>query len=335
MKKKDSTFEEDMGTLEQEDQENLSTETSGDNDSMSDDDAPLSLEEVQRRLEASEASEEAEIETSNSEETEIEDSEVSEETEGSPKISKKAQKAQKAEDKKLAKQAAKEQKAQKAAQQELEDDEDNTYDSDNYSSASDDSLDLYLVSDKAVPGLLEYLNDCGLAVTDIFDGVESLKNTLLLQSNRARIVIIDSGTGRFISPNVRKELVDIIGMNDENLQFTIFYTDNILKSTTIQELGKMGKELEWVKYSSTVVVAAYLLMKHEKYNIRRKAMSDAEYSQKTDSLRNKLKYIKGSEVPNRKPEALPQLTVNPDDIVAHFEGDTENEIQSFKVVIHS
>lgn len=321
MKKKDSTFEEDMDTLEQENQENLGTENSGDNASMSDDDAPLSLEEVQRRLEASEASEEAEIEVSNSEETE-----------DSPKISKKAQKAQKAEDKKLAKQAAKEQKAQKAAQQELED---NTYDSDNYSSASNDSLDLYLVSDKAVPGLLEYLNDCGLAVTDIFDGVEPLKNTLLLQSSRARIVIIDSGTGRFISPNVRKELVDIIGMNDENLQFTIFYTDNILKSTTIQELGKMGKELEWVKYSSTVVVAAYLLMKHEKYNIRRKAMSDAEYSQKVDSLRKKLKYIKGSEVPNRKPEALPQLTVNPDDIVAHFEGDTENEIQSFKVVIHS
>ena len=334
MKKKDSTFEEDMDTLEQEDQENLDPETSGDNDSMSDDDAPLSLEEVQRRLEASEASEEAEIEASNSGETEIEASN-SEETEGSPKISKKAQKAQKAEAKKLSKQAAKEQKAQKAAQQELEDDEDSTYDSDDYSSASDDSLDLYLVSDKAVPGLLEYLNDCGLAVTDIFDGVEPLKNTLLLQSSRARIVIIDSGTGRFISPNVRKELVDIIGMNDENLQFTIFYTDNILKSTTIQELGKMGKELEWVKYSSTVVVAAYLLMKHEKYNIRRKAMSDAEYSQKTDSLRNKLKYIKGSEVPNRKPEALPQLTVNPDDIVAHFEGDTENEIQSFKVVIHS
>lgn len=330
MKKKDSTFEEGMDTLEQEDQENLAPETSGDNDSMSDDDAPLSLEEVQRRLEASEASEEAEIETSNSEETEI-DTSNSEETEESTKISKKAQKAQKAE----AKQAAKEQKAPKAAQQEIEDDGDSTYDSDNYSYASDDSLDLYLVSDKVVPGLLEYLNDCGLAVTDIFDGVEPLKNTLLLQSSRARIVIIDSGTGRFISPNVRKELVDIIGMNDENLQFTIFYTDNILKSTTIQELGKMGKELEWVKYSSTVVVAAYLLMKHEKYNIRRKAMSDAEYSQKTDSLRNKLKYIKGSEVPNRKPEALPQLTVNPDDIVAHFEGDTENEIQSFKVVIHS
>ena len=49
---------------------------------------------------------------------------------------------------------------------------------------------------------------------------------MIMQMQPLRIVVIDSGTGKFITPTIRKDLIDMIGMADEDIDFTIFYTDS-------------------------------------------------------------------------------------------------------------
>lgn len=124
---------------------------------------------------------------------------------------------------------------------------------------------LYVVSDRITHGTLPYMRNSGLKVTGIFDQIDVLRNKLLMQFNSVRIVVIDSGTGKFVTPTIRKELIDMIGVNDENIKFTVFYTDSVLKSDAMEELGKAAKSVEWIKYKGTPVVVATMLLHDENY----------------------------------------------------------------------
>lgn len=127
---------------------------------------------------------------------------------------------------------------------------------------------LYVVTDKPTRGLVEYMRSCGLNVTNIYDNIADMRNILLMQFENTRIAIIDSGTGKFITPTIRRELIDMIGANDDDTRFTVFYTDSILRSDANTELGKAAKTIEWIKYQSTpIFVASMLCHENENYII--------------------------------------------------------------------
>lgn len=124
---------------------------------------------------------------------------------------------------------------------------------------------LYIVMDKSIPGLINFFRECGVKVSNIFDDIVDAKNTVLMQSEPIRIVVVDTGLGKFTTTSMRSELIDMLGIADENSKTTVFYTDSALKVDTIRTLGKSGKKIDWIQYKSTAVVAATILSYNENY----------------------------------------------------------------------
>ena len=77
--------------------------------------------------------------------------------------------------------------------------------------------------------------------------------------------MVDSGTGKFLTTTIRAELIDMIGVNDEDSKFTIFYTDSLLRSEISYALGKVAKTIDWFNYDSTVSMVATVLSYKEGY----------------------------------------------------------------------
>lgn len=183
---------------------------------------------------------------------------------------------------------------------------------------------LYVVTDKPTRGLVEYMRSCGLNVTNIYDNIADIRNILLMQFENTRIAIIDSGSGKFITPTIRKELIDMIGANDEDTRFTVFYTDSILKSDATSELGKAAKSIEWIKYQSTpIFVASMLCHENENYVIDK---ANAYKERKEDSI---LAYI-GDSPKDCELEKLGPLSITAASVSKNVLDESAGCIRKFK-----
>lgn len=180
---------------------------------------------------------------------------------------------------------------------------------------------LYIISDRPSIKLVQYARECGLQLTNIFDKIDTIRAIRLTQFNPARIAIIDSGTGKFVTPTIRKDLIDLIGTNDdEDTAFTVFYTDPIIKSDTIAEIGDAAKSIEWVKYSNTMACIATLLSHEDENYIIDDKTTNNDISSIDDSI---LRFI-GEKTPDYEPEKLSKLNITPE-IVKDNIGKSEHE----------
>ncbi len=138
-------------------------------------------------------------------------------------------------------------------------------------------VSLFVLTDKLTPHMMEFARDSGLAVSNIFTSVDDLKSLLMTTFGVTRIVVVDSGTGRFVAPATRKDLIDAIGMADDDVKFTVFYTSNLLKEDAKNTLTDNSANVEWVPYKCTSVCVAVMLMhKDEEYVYDSVAYADAE-----------------------------------------------------------
>lgn len=138
-------------------------------------------------------------------------------------------------------------------------------------------VSLFVLTDKLTPHTLAFARDSGLAVSNIFTSVDDLKSLLMTTFGVTRIVVVDSGTGRFVAPATRKDLIDAIGMADDDVKFTVFYTSNLLKEDAKNTLTDNSANVEWVPYKCTSVCVAVMLMhKAEEYVYDSVAYADAE-----------------------------------------------------------
>lgn len=138
-------------------------------------------------------------------------------------------------------------------------------------------VSLFVLTDKLTPHMMEFARDSGLAVSNIFTSVDDLKSLLMTTFGVTRIVVVDSGTGRFVAPATRKDLIDAIGMADDDVKFTVFYTSNLLKEDAKNTLTDNSANVEWVPYKCTSVCVAVMLMhKAEEYVYDSVAYADAE-----------------------------------------------------------
>lgn len=124
---------------------------------------------------------------------------------------------------------------------------------------------LYVISDKDTNDLLTFMRECGLVVDRIFETIEDLKNALLFLDIPCRIVVIDSGSSKFSSISMRKELIDLLGIADEQNKISIYYTDNSIKSDAVSTLGKKHKDIDWAVYENTTSIIATLMTNGERY----------------------------------------------------------------------
>lgn len=123
----------------------------------------------------------------------------------------------------------------------------------------------YLVTDRPVHGLINYFRECGINISNIYTSIKSARNTILMQTEPCRIIISDTGLGKFTTTRTRQELIDMIGICDENNKVTVFYTDSVLKVDSVKELGKDNIGIDWHKYTGTINMAVNILNYNEEY----------------------------------------------------------------------
>ena len=137
---------------------------------------------------------------------------------------------------------------------------------------------LYIIADRKIHGMLQYFRDYGVNVSKIFTDIEEARNTMLMQTELSRLVVIDTGTGRFTNMASRRDLVDLMGICDEETKISIFYTDSVIRTEINSAAEVDDKHIEWFKYKSTAVVLANLLQKtkYENYCIYEDDEDDEE-----------------------------------------------------------
>ena len=126
---------------------------------------------------------------------------------------------------------------------------------------------LYIIADRTFNGMLSYFRYYGVKVTKIFDSIQDATNTLLMQVEPCKVVIIDSGTGKFTSVSSRQALIELLSISDESNRTAVFYTDSVIKAEAKQNLISESRDITWHKYKTTADVAAILLqnLKKETY----------------------------------------------------------------------
>lgn len=127
-------------------------------------------------------------------------------------------------------------------------------------------LILYIIIDKANPAMLQYYRECGVNVSKIFTNINDAKDTLLMQVDPVKILIIDTGTGRFSAMGSRKELLDLMGICDADARISVFLTDTVIKSEVEYNESFETKKIHWYKFKSNTDVIAKLLQAKDKEN---------------------------------------------------------------------
>ncbi|MBO5388567.1 MAG: hypothetical protein J6A59_10565 [Lachnospiraceae bacterium] len=124
---------------------------------------------------------------------------------------------------------------------------------------------LYIVIDKYIEGLINYMRESGLNVSRIFKNIADARDELIMQTEPYRLVVVETGLGRFTSTSQRKEIIDLLGIcTDEDSRASVFYTDSVLKIDVIRELGK-DTNIKWEKYKNTALTVVRLLKLHENF----------------------------------------------------------------------
>lgn len=192
-------------------------------------------------------------------------------------------------------------------------------------------LVLYMIIDKPIAGLREYFINYGIKLSRVFSNIAEARDHLLMQVEPTRIIVVDTGSGRFTNMSSRKALVDLLGICDEDTKVSVFYTDNIIKFEVSGAEETEDKQIEWYKYRSTPDMLANLLQHKKKENY----IFDSEKSATEVSVTKDCLNITGLPVKVAKEINLGAPAIKLDEIILHLEGDIpeEDRIQEYAIKI--
>ncbi|MBR1454029.1 MAG: hypothetical protein IJ593_05240 [Lachnospiraceae bacterium] len=186
-----------------------------------------------------------------------------------------------------------------------------------------DKVRLFFLMDKDNPKILEYARNCGLNISKIFDNTSSLRDFLMINDELSRIVIVESGTGKFITPKIRKTIIDVISLADENQRFTVFYSNNVLKTDTLNEVGKNLK-IDWIEYESTIKLVAEMLRYNEEY-------ISSDYYDNPSSNDSKLFEFKGVNTGIKDGKNVPSIITAESVRLANSENSTYEQVPGYNI----
>lgn len=184
---------------------------------------------------------------------------------------------------------------------------------------------LYVIIDKAEYGILNYFRESGLKVSSVFNDIKSAKSAVLMQSEPTRIVVIDTGTGKFTTTTMRSELIDMLGISDEQNKTTVFYSDSVIKIDTSRALGKSSKTIDWIPFKSTTVSVATILQYRENY-VYDMEDADEEMEQEDKLLNFKGLNFSGNETPRHDISGF-----SSDAIMTHLVNSEDGVLPGFEI----
>lgn len=212
-----------------------------------------------------------------------------------------------------------------------ENQQNNEIDSNKKDNTNEDAKDLilYIIIDRLNPSLLQYYRECGINVSKIFTNINDAKDTLLMQIEPVKVLIIDTGTGRFSAMGSRKELLDLMGICDEDTRISVYYTDTVIKSEVEYNEGFAERNIRWHKFKSNADVVAHLLKNKGKENYT----YDKEDKDKITEVPQDLLNFVGFKFKEGKQLNLGEPSITSRDIIIH-RGENCNEdnlIEGFNI----
>lgn len=191
-------------------------------------------------------------------------------------------------------------------------------------------LILYIIMDKSNPSTLQYYRECGINVSKIFTNINDAKDTLLMQINPVKILIVDTGTGRFSAMGSRKELLDLMGICDEDARISVYYTDTVIKSEVEYNESFEERNIHWHKFKSNTDVVAHLLRNIGKENY----IYDNEDKDKISETPEDILDFTGFKFGEPKQINIGEPSITLNDIKVHMVDNesTEDEIESYNII---
>lgn len=191
-------------------------------------------------------------------------------------------------------------------------------------------LILYIIMDKSNPSTLQYYRECGVNVSKIFTNINDAKDTLLMQINPVKILIVDTGTGRFSAMGSRKELLDLMGICDEDARISVYYTDTVIKSEVEYNESFEERNIHWHKFKSNTDVVAHLLRNIGKENY----IYDNEDKDKISETPEDILDFTGFKFDEPKQINIGEPSITLNDIKVHMVDNesTEDEIESYNII---
>ena len=184
--------------------------------------------------------------------------------------------------------------------------------------------------DKSNPSTLQYYRECGVNVSKIFTNINDAKDTLLMQINPVKILIVDTGTGRFSAMGSRKELLDLMGICDEDARISVYYTDTVIKSEVEYNESFEERNIHWHRFKSNTDVVAHLLKNIGKENY----IYDNEDKDKISETPENILDFTGFKFDEPKQINIGEPSITLNDIKVHMVDNesTEDEIEGYNIV---
>ena len=191
-------------------------------------------------------------------------------------------------------------------------------------------LILYIIMDKSNPSTLQYYRECCVNVSKIFTNINDAKDTLLMQINPVKILIVDTGTGRFSAMGSRKELLDLMGICDEDARISVYYTDTVIKSEVEYNESFEERNIHWHRFKSNTDVVAHLLKNIGKENY----IYDNEDKDKISETPENILDFTGFKFDEPKQINIGEPSITLNDIKVHMVDNesTEDEIEGYNIV---
>ena len=180
---------------------------------------------------------------------------------------------------------------------------------------------LYIVADKILPGELDYFRCHNAKVSRIFHNIDDASSVMIMQVSKCKLVIIESGTGRFTNMTARNAIVDLLGLSsDVDVDIDVFYTDSALKSQ-IEENDKVNNnDINWYDFKSTPDVLAKILSEAHLHNDNFIYDSLKPYEDPTDN-KNPIDFM-GFDEKDAKPVRGSKYTVDIQDVQFNIDNKT-------------
>lgn len=198
---------------------------------------------------------------------------------------------------------------------------------------------LYIVIDRCSPDLINYFRELGINVTRIYTDIDIANSDLMMQSEPIKLVIVDTGSGRFSAMGTRKKIVDLLesaSMDDDtdSMKISVYYTDTVIKSSLEYSDSNMITNIHWHKYKSTSDIAANLLI-----NIKKKVdnyIIDDYSRQEEVKVDSSILDFTGLSTTDKQKRTVDEAdignaTFTPEDITSHIEDD--QDIEPYNIVI--
>lgn len=144
-------------------------------------------------------------------------------------------------------------------------------------------MKLYILCDNPTNKFKQYIENSGICADKIYESIEQARNELLLEYDTYRLVIVDTGTGKYSGVAQRRDIVDLLGMMDKDCKTSLFYTDEALKQDIRQNTSRDGR-ISITRYEGTPDLVLEIMRIGERYRGKYKADTKETYERNLKPL---------------------------------------------------